>query len=153
MKRSRVIGVAAFVAVAAVVVAPSLISYLRDRPVRDPIQYWLLWDDTLYARLYSEQRFARVKPEMSDLDVRELLGPPLKVVHQHEGRIVKAVVTQEGHSVETFPDLPASSAAKPTEFVYFYSQAGSDSDHWFVRAVVFDSTRTVKSVSRTFYAD
>lgn len=136
-----------------VLYAPLLGSYLADRPLRNSLQLLLFYDDTEYADRYSESRFGMIKPGMSEEQVTDLLGFPLRIIEDCDGRI-KRMIEIEGHVREVqFPDLPPHSDCPLTSTIFYYSRPGASSDHWYVRTVRFAPGGMVLNARKSFYTD
>lgn len=133
--------------------SPIAVSLWMDRPVRGPIQFFLFHDDTRYAPKYSERIFNKLRTGMTNSTVENLLGLPLEIYYNQNGRIIELAELRDRAYKTMFPDLPPGSQQHPTEIVYSYSQPGKTSGHWFVRAVVFSPNGNINKITREFYAD
>jgi hypothetical protein len=142
----------AVTALAAAMLTPGAISWLNDRPIRGPLQYWLFHDDTQYAPKYSERAFTEVRAGMLRAEVERLLGPPLRIIHVDNGRIVRMTEPGAG-SLLTYPDLPPNIHHRSTGAVYFYSWPRKESGNWFVRSVAFSTNEQVEQTTRVFEVD
>jgi hypothetical protein len=150
MRKLLVVAVAG---VLGTLVTPGVISWLSDRPIRGPIQYWLFHDDTSYASKYSERALGELRAGMLRAEVEQLLGPPLRILYTDNGRIMKMIDPATPGYLSTYPDLPPEAHQQPTGIVYFYSWPGKESDHWFVRSVGFSTNGQVEHITRAFEAD
>jgi hypothetical protein len=61
-----------------VLLAPTAMSYWEDRPFREPITYWTMWDDTQYSLGYSEKKFKSIRIGDTAKHLISVLGKPLK---------------------------------------------------------------------------
>ena len=118
-----------------------------------PVYFLLLNEDTLYGPNYSEKRFDQVKVGMTEAQVKELLGLPLKVIEESNGRHKSMVDFRNGIRVVSYPDLPPGSPAKTTGIIYFYSQPASGTADWYVRTVSFTPQWIVSEAYKSYYVD
>jgi hypothetical protein len=137
--------------IGAVLVTPTVSSWFMDRPLRSPIQYWLFWDDTQYSAHYSEQNFAKLRIGVSKHDVEGKIGQPIQIIEKPNGRVIGSKNPNQVTSLN-FSELPSISEGT-IEIIYYYSQPGQASDHWFVRSVAFSTKEEVTRITRSFYAD
>jgi outer membrane protein assembly factor BamE (lipoprotein component of BamABCDE complex) len=102
----------------------------------------VLPDQTVYADGFSEERFRKVRPGMSEQEVLSILGRPLEVYENAGGRKYRTSWSAK------------PSAVNPVDFRWWsYSKAGRLYDSYHVRAVRFDRDGRVVDVDQTFYND
>jgi hypothetical protein len=102
----------------------------------------VLPDQTVYAATFSEDRFGRVKPGMTEQEVLEILGRPLSI-SEHAGPRVYESNWAEGPSAVT-----------GVEFRWWaYSKHGRLTDSYHVRAVKFSPDGKVLELLHRYHAD
>lgn len=129
----RIVVIMAGSSLAAIVVA-LLSYYAADRPRSTPIVYLAFPDDTNFATGFSEARFNEIHKGMTQDEVIQKLGRPLK---------------------DTEVPAQSESASGPSKRwrVYSYSEAGPRHDNYYIRRIVIDSEGHVVDVVSTFYSD
>jgi hypothetical protein len=139
-------------AAAAIFMAPTACSRLRDRPDSNLLIVLLTKEDTLYAPSYSEARFSRIAEGMTRAEVERLLGEPLRTVVVSGGRIKKMIDSADGQRT-SYPDLPPGSSPPITEIISYYTlPTGSQAD-WYVRTVAFTPEGRVARTTKDFHRD
>ena len=116
------------------------------------VYFPVLKEDTLYSPGYSEAGFDQVKAGMTEPEVKDLLGLPLRVIEESNGRH-KRMIDYDGVKTVTYPDLSPGSSARTTGIIYYYTQPGNGTADWYVRAVTFTPQWVVSKVRKSYYVD
>lgn len=103
---------------------------------------------------FSEENFERIEPGMTSTEVVRLLGVPLKILENSNGRI-KRMIDYDDHGGRriSFPDLKPGDPSALTDQIYYYTQQADPMADWLVRAIEFGPDGVAREVSRSVYFD
>ncbi|MDP8275245.1 MAG: hypothetical protein RAO92_02455 [Candidatus Euphemobacter frigidus] len=116
----------------------------------DTIFYIL--QSTEYAENYSEIKFNSVKVGTNYEQVIGILGTPLRVIYDADGRTLK-IVDYVGHDEKIwYPDLSENSQEKCTGIILYYSLPRKPRSHgWYVRIVRLSAEGVVIRIKKSMY--
>lgn len=132
---------------------PRTWAFLEDRPANNMLVYLMAHEATIYSKVYSERRFARVKHGMRRKEVENLLGPPLRILEASRERIIRSIEYQAGADKLVSPDLVADAGSEISKIIYYYTLPAGATADWHVRIVTFNKDDVVVDVEKDFYVD
>ena len=130
---SRILKTVFFHSLTIVIFAPTFVSFWEDRPLREPLSYYLLWwEDTQYSDGYSQRAFNAVKVGDDINEVNKKLGSPLFIVANDDC----SQCSEDGRNKTT----------------NFYSRYSRRSNYWFAVSVTYNK-KTNQVIKKTLVFD